>query len=120
MAATFDIDTFTIGDAEDFETVTGMTVQELYAEFEKAEAKNGDIELPFRIVVALIWLRDRRTNPELTVEEVRKYKLSDLTGTPEGPPTEGAESPTNGSVPSAPPSPGAPPPPSAHSLTQTS
>lgn len=58
----------TIGDLEDFEDIVGVA-------FEDAQA--GRFR-SIKAVKALVFLTMRRTNPDFTIEDARKFKITDL------------------------------------------
>lgn len=108
----FDFNTLTVGDIEDIEAFTEMSFEEFAAQVDKWQAEQRTP--PQRISTFLMFISSRHANPDLTLDEIRKWPLASIkTKSVDAPPTDGVESPTNGSAPSAPSLVGAPPPPSA-------
>lgn len=83
----------TIGDLEDFEDVVGMSMDKAFKPvplldengervFEK-DAKGvlrpqTTVELSTKALKALIWIVKRQDNPDFTLEDARKIKVSEL------------------------------------------
>jgi hypothetical protein len=88
---------YTLGEAEIVEQVTGMNVQQFAAALPD-QAKNPNV----KVLIAFVWHAMHRENPALTVDDVRALEFDDLNweGLDEGdaadpPPVTSAES--NGS-----------------------
>jgi hypothetical protein len=85
---------YTLGEAEVVERVTGMNVQEFVAALPE-QGKKPDV----RVLIAFVWHAMHRENPALTVDDVRALEFEDLNweGLEEGdvadpPPETSAES----------------------------
>lgn len=88
MDVTFNYETLTVGEAEDFESVTGVDLSETMAQL-SAGAVNA------KTLKAVAWIVGRRSNPDLTLENVRNMNILDLKGL-------GGEPSPKGDSPSAP------------------
>jgi hypothetical protein len=64
---------YTLGEAEVVERVTGMNVQQ-FAEALPEQAKRPDV----KVLIAFVWHAMHRENPALTVDEVRALEFDDL------------------------------------------
>lgn len=77
MEISFDLEQLTIGDLEDLEDICGKPYEEL--DFTKPNAK---------MVKAMVYLSERRRNPDFTIDDARGVKLADVTAaanpTPDG------------------------------------
>jgi hypothetical protein len=82
-------DDFTIGDLEDFESITGTTFEKALAakvQFDEDGNKVVDakgrpvkaVEMNTTVLKALIYLSERATNPDFTIDDARKVKVSEL------------------------------------------
>jgi hypothetical protein len=87
-----------LGDLEDFETITGKTLQEAL-EAKPALDENGkqrkdakgrplrEAQLSITVIKALVYLTKRRDNPAFTLDDARNVKVTELNFTeadPEG------------------------------------
>lgn len=61
-----DFDDLELGELEDFEEATGLDFTQM---------KPGKA-LPVKALTALVWIVKRRTEPDFTIEDARKMKLS--------------------------------------------
>ena len=68
MKLTFDVDSMTLGEVEEFEELTGLSLEDLMSGRRTTKAMS-----------TLIYLQERRTNPEYTIEDARALKISELT-----------------------------------------
>lgn len=66
----------TLGEAELFEEHSGLAVMELSRRASSSE--DGEVELPLKAITALLWLSRRREDPEVTIEQVREVKVTDM------------------------------------------
>jgi hypothetical protein len=83
-------DAMTIGDLEDFEEITGKPFDKVLAGTVARDDETGDIlkddrgrpirEVSMRAVdlKALIFVTQRAINPEFTIEDARKVRVTDL------------------------------------------
>jgi hypothetical protein len=90
MRLHIDPDSMTIGDLEDFEEITGKSFDKVLSgtvvrdeetgEVEKDERGRPVREVSMRAVElkALIYVTQRALNPEFTLEDARKVKVTDL------------------------------------------
>lgn len=67
-------DALTFGDLEDFETYVGTPLMDT---FDKVGA-GGIGSISGKALVALVWICGRGENPDMTLDEARKAKLTDL------------------------------------------
>jgi hypothetical protein len=66
---------YTLGEAEVVERVTGMNVQQFTEALPKqAQKEHQDV----RVLIAFVWHAMHRENPDLTVDEVRALEFDDL------------------------------------------
>lgn len=66
-----DISTMTLGDLETFEEVAGVPFTSL--------ANIGtDNELPLKVIMALLYVVERKTNPAITLDDIRQMPLTAL------------------------------------------
>lgn len=108
----FDFNSLTVGDIEDIEAFTEMSFEKFAEQVDEWQEEKRTP--PQRISTFLMFIAARHDNPDLTLDEVRKWPLASIKAkSVDAPPTDGAESHPNGSAPSAPSLVGAPPPPSA-------
>jgi hypothetical protein len=84
-----DPDDMTIGDLEDFQDLTGETIERAFSpkyvldeNGEKTYDDKGrplkDVYVGPKVLKALIFLSERRANPDFTLDDARKVKVSDL------------------------------------------
>lgn len=71
MKINFDMDALTLGDLEDFEDIAGRGLVEAMQDYQ-----NGKVSM--KELTGLVWICTRVENPEFTLAEARKVKLSDL------------------------------------------
>jgi hypothetical protein len=64
---TIDLDDMELGESEFFEEVTGKRLDEM-----------GDGELTTKAIIALVTISQRRTNPDYSLDDARKVKISEL------------------------------------------
>lgn len=62
------LDNLMLGDIEDFEAASGVPVSAL---------SDGGT-LPFRAVVALVWVIHRQGRPDFTLDDARRLRMRDL------------------------------------------
>jgi hypothetical protein len=62
------LENLTLGDIEDFETAAGVPMSAL---------SDGGV-LPFKAVVALVWVIHRQTEPAFTLDDARRLRMADL------------------------------------------
>lgn len=68
MRIEFDPEAMTLGDIEDFETVSGMSI---------AAVKPGELP-PMKAVTALIWLMRRKEDPAFTLDQARAMRFDEV------------------------------------------
>ena len=90
MRLHIDPDSMTIGDLEDFESVTGKSFDKVLAGTIVKDEETGEVikddkgrpvrEVSMRAVdlKALIWVTQRAANPEFTLEDARNVRVTDL------------------------------------------
>lgn len=90
MRLHIDPDAMTIGDLEDFEEITGKSFDKVLAGTVVKDEETGEVvkdekgrpvrEVSMRAVElkALIWVTQRKVNPEFTLEDARNVKVTDL------------------------------------------
>lgn len=85
----FDPNEWTLGDMDDFETVVGKPLSEVFKaknvigddgqpEKDKRGRPVKEVTLDAKSIIAIVWLEKRRTNPEFTLEDARKVKFTAL------------------------------------------
>jgi hypothetical protein len=79
---TFDLDSLTIEEIELIEDLTDLAIDELL----KPGVKKG------KVLRAFAYVQNRRTNPDFTLEEAGKLRVSEEEETPLGDETQGEES----------------------------
>lgn len=62
------LENLTLGDIEDFEAASGVPM---------AALQDGGT-LPFRAVVALVWVIHRQEQPTFTLDDARRLRMADL------------------------------------------
>ncbi len=82
------IDEFTLGEIEELEELTGMTLRALMRRMQ------SDDGAPTKAVSALAWIARRRAEPELTLDDVRALRLSEIEFAGAAEADEPAEDPT--------------------------
>ena len=73
-----DVNDLTLGEVEELEAVTGMTIEDF----------GPGMKFTAKIALAFVYLTEKRKNPDYTLDDARKVKVSEL----ESRPTEGAAS----------------------------
>lgn len=77
MKLSLNKDTLTLGDLDDFEQVSGQSLDRVLESFDGAgESALGG--LPMKSILALLWITGRQSDPDLTYEKVRAIPLSEL------------------------------------------
>lgn len=71
MKLTLDFDELTVGDIEDFEAACQSDI------FTMVKA-DGTLDVPLRAIAPLIWITERQRNPDYTLEDARRVKLSEI------------------------------------------
>lgn len=85
----FNPEDLTLGELEEFEEVTGRPFDEVMSEKEvigpdgkPVRDKRGrpvrQVRMAMKEITALMWLLTRREDPQFTIEQARKLKISDL------------------------------------------
>ena len=86
----FSVDEITVGDMEDLEDITGLPFGEVLDMLTKAEPA-GTMSIPIKVLKALVFIIYRQDNPEFTIADARKVKVTELELVLEEPgPTEAA------------------------------
>lgn len=80
MRLTIDVETMTLGEVEDFEELSGLSIMDL------AEGKRTA-----KALSVLVYLQERRTNPEYTIEDARKLRIAAIDIGPAPDPTPAAD-----------------------------
>jgi hypothetical protein len=62
-------DALSLGECEEFEEMTGVSVSSL---------EESAVGLPIKAITVLVWLTKRRDDPDSSLEDARKLKISDL------------------------------------------
>jgi hypothetical protein len=68
MATTIKLEDFTLEELEKLEQLTGMTFGEISEDFNRP-----------KVLKAVVWLSQLRTDPNARIEDVAKLTLSDIT-----------------------------------------
>lgn len=69
-----DFNRLTIGDMEDFETMTGQPFQETM----EGVAANASASVPVKILKAIVFLCKRLDDPDFKMTDARKVRVSEL------------------------------------------
>lgn len=77
MRLTLNKDKLTLGDLEDFEEVSGQSLDRILEAVDGAGA-SAVSGLPIKSLLALLWISGRTEDPNLTYQDVRNTPLSDL------------------------------------------
>ena len=82
-----DLNDMTVEEAETLEAYTGMTLREYQKEMDKYRPtgdEEADAEVvpdpPMKLLTPFIWIAGRAENPNFTIDEARKVKMTDLEG----------------------------------------
>jgi len=90
MKFTIDPDGFTLGDMEDFEEVTGKTLQAALKKVPVFDEETGEravdekgrplsaASMTAKVLTALVWVSALAENPDLTLADARKIKVTEL------------------------------------------
>lgn len=90
MKFKIDPDGFTLGDMEDFEELTGKSLQTALKPVPVFDEETGErvkdekgrpvsaADMSAKTLTALVWIAARATNPDLTIAEARKIKVTEL------------------------------------------
>ena len=71
MKLTINIDDLTVGDIEDFEAACGL-------DFFSLVKAGGKLDIPIRALAPLIWITERKSNPEFTLADARSVKMTEI------------------------------------------
>lgn len=82
-------DDLTLGDLEDFEELVGKPIDEVVKPvpvtdefgarvFDAKGRPEMTVKVPTKAVIALVWLSQRRDNPEFTLADARKVRVGSL------------------------------------------
>lgn len=75
----FSVDSLTVGDLEDIEELTGMGFDEIMELLTSGKVgQNGRIGIPLKVLKALVLVVYRADNPNFTMEDARRVKVSEL------------------------------------------
>ncbi len=77
MKITLDPDKVTLGDLEDFEDASGQDLDRVLASVDESGAVQN---MRMKTVLALVWVFGRKTDPSLTLDQVRAWPMSELDG----------------------------------------
>lgn len=72
MKLTFNEDDLTLADLEDIEDYARMPFTGLEVD------GDGNASLPARMLTALVWVTQRHENPDFTVEDARRVRVSEI------------------------------------------
>lgn len=73
----FSVERITVGDMEDLEEITGRPFSDLIELLGKAES-GGKLSIPIKVLKALVFIIYRQENPDFTIEDARKVKVTEL------------------------------------------
>ena len=86
----FSVESITVGDMEDVEEITGLPFGKVVELLGSAES-GGTMAIPIKVLKALIFIIYRHDNPDFTLADARKVKVTELELVLEEPrPTEAA------------------------------
>lgn len=71
------MDEWETGDIIDFEETTGCLFGEL-VQMRAGAQPGGEMAMPFKPVLGMAWIMARHTDPDLTWEQAKRWKLSEL------------------------------------------
>ena len=75
----FSVDSLTVGDLEDIEEITGMSFDDIMDMLTSDKVgENGKIGLPLKVLKALVFVVYRAADPEFTMDDARKVRVSEL------------------------------------------
>lgn len=75
MKLTLDPDALTFGDMEDFESFTGQPLMDTFTKIGDDGRISG---LGAKAVLGIIWVCGRASNPEFTLDDARKVRVSEI------------------------------------------
>jgi len=90
---TMNMDDMTFGELEDFETVTGLVMSEAVKTVVVTDPKTGRVipdpedpkgrplketRMSVKAMMGMVFISMRRDNPEITFDDVKKIKISDV------------------------------------------
>lgn len=75
MKLTLNPDALTFGDMEDFESYTGQPLMDTFSKIGNDGSLTG---LGAKAVVGIVWICGRVSNPDFTVEEARKVRMTEI------------------------------------------
>lgn len=86
----FSVERITVGDMEDLEEITGLSFGELLDALGSAD-NGGTLNIPIKVLKALVYVIYRQENPDFTLDDARKVRVTELELVLEEPrPTEAA------------------------------
>lgn len=74
----FSVDSITVGDMEDIEEIAGMSFAEIVELLKDPVGESGMIKVPIKVLKAVVFVIYRRDNPDFTIEDTRKIKVTEL------------------------------------------
>lgn len=77
MKVALNRDTLTLGDLDDFEQVSGQSLDRVVEAF-AGGGESALSGLPMKSVMALLWIAGRQSDPTLTFEQIRATPIAEL------------------------------------------
>ena len=90
MKFKIDMDSFTLGDMEDFEEATGMSMKAALKPVPVMDEETGkrakdakgrplsEANMTAKVLTALVWVSARASNPEMTLADARRIRVTEL------------------------------------------
>lgn len=72
------VDDITVGDMEDIEEIAGKSFAEIVDALRAPTTDGGIVNMPIKVLKAIVFVVYRRGNPEFTIDDARKVKVSEL------------------------------------------
>lgn len=72
------VDDITVGDMEDIEDISGQTFAEIVDALQKPTTGAGVVNVPIKVLKAIVYIAYRRDNPDFTLDDARNIKVSEL------------------------------------------
>lgn len=77
-ALVIDPNSLSVGDIEDIEEYVGKPISEVFKEGPADAEGNREVQLSGKALVAVVWVLKREADPDFTIEDARKVKITDF------------------------------------------
>jgi hypothetical protein len=74
----FSVDSITVGDMEDIEEIAGKSFAEIVELLKAPTTEGGMINVPIKVLKAVVFVIYRQGNPDFTLDDARKVKVTEL------------------------------------------